>query len=178
MSLKWLETGSPRIPIFEKTGLQRGAPNPQFCLMTDTITILDDEPDRLHAMVPLLRERLPDVDIVTFDNAPGINAWLAEHLPSCVLICLDHDLILIGGRDNKYEDSKVIDPGTGRDVADFLATRDPVCQVIIHTTNTLARPGMIAALEDAGWEVSYVSPYEDLLWIQEVWADAVSDVFA
>lgn len=67
----------------------------------------------------------------------------------------------------------VFDPGIGRDVSAFLAARHPVCPIIIHTTNTLARPGMIDELEVGGWRVSHVSPYEDVLWVRDVWADAV-----
>ena len=141
--------------------------------MADTVAILDDEPDRLNAMAPLLRERFPQFTVVAFDNAPDINAWLADNLQSCVLICLDHDL-----GPNRQRDGDVFDPGTGRDVANNLAACFPVCPIIIHTTNTDARPGMIFALEDAGWAVSYVSPYEDVRWIREVWADAVRDVLS
>ncbi len=139
----------------------------------NTIAILDDEPDRLQAMAPILAQRFPDFSVVTFDNAPDINAWFADNLSVCALICLDHDL-----GPNRKRDGKVFDPGIGRDVANYLATREPVCPVIIHTTNTDARPGMIFVLEDAGWAVSYVSPYEDVLWIREVWADAIGEVLA
>ena len=139
----------------------------------DTIAILDDEPDRLVAMVPVLEKRYPELNVVTFDNAPDINAWLADNLDSCVLICLDHDL-----GPNRKRDGAVFDPGIGRDVADYLATREPVCPVIIHTTNTLARPGMILALEDAGWDTSYVSPYDDVRWVREMWANAVRDALS
>lgn len=124
-------------------------------------------------MVPLLDERYPRLSVVTFDNAPDINAWLADNLNLCVLICLDHDL-----GPNRTRDGAVFDPGIGRDVADYLASRNPVCPIIIHTTNTGARPGMIAVLEDAGWVVSYVSPYEDVLWIREVWANAVGNAIS
>jgi hypothetical protein len=122
-------------------------------------------------MLSILHERFPQFPVVTFDNAADINAWFADHLHTCVLICLDHDL-----GPNRRRDGALFDPGTGRDVSDFLAARDPVCPILIHTTNTDARPGMILTLEDATWPVSYVSPYEDVLWIREVWADAVCDV--
>ncbi|MFK7768822.1 MAG: cyclic-phosphate processing receiver domain-containing protein [Mariniblastus sp.] len=118
-------------------------------MKNDTIAILDDEFDRLEAMVPILAKRYPQLKVVTFDNAPGINAWFEENLESCVLICLDHDL-----GPNRERDGKVFDPGIGRDVTEFLSTREAVCPIIIHTTNTIARPGMIFILEDAGWSVS------------------------
>ena len=137
----------------------------------NTIAILDDEPDRLHAMTPILAERYPQFTVVTFDNAPDINAWFADNINSCVLICLDHDL-----GPTRKRDGADFDPGIGRDVSDYIATREPICPIIIHTTNTDARPGMILGLEDAGWVVSYVSPYADVLWVREVWADEVDGV--
>ena len=139
-------------------------------MIPDTIAILDDEPDRLDAMVPILRKRYPRLNAVTFDNAPDINAWFADNLECCVLICLDHDL-----GPNRKRDGAVFDPGIGRDVSDYLATREPCCPIITHTTNTDARPGMISTLEDAEWKVSYVSPYSDVLWVREVWADEVGN---
>ena len=133
-----------------------------------TIAILDDEPDRLEAMLPILESCYPQYPVVTFDNAPDMNSWFQDHLSSCALICLDHDL-----GPNRKRDGKVFDPGIGRDVADFIASFQPVCPIIIHTTNTIARPGMIVVLEEAGWQVEYVSPYSDVTWIGEVWADEV-----
>ena len=140
-------------------------------MTADTIAILDDEPERLEAMMPVLRELYPALKLISFDNAPDINTWFADNLKSCVLICLDHDL-----GPNRKRDGRVFDPGIGRDVADYLASRGPVCPIIIHTTNTAARPGMIFVLEDGGWDVSYVSPYSDLLWVREMWADEVRSV--
>jgi hypothetical protein len=141
--------------------------------MAEIIAILDDEPDRLAVMVPLLRGRFPQFSVVTFDNAPDMNAWLADHLAACVLICLDHDL-----GPNRERNGTVFDPGIGRHVADYLSAQQPVCPVIIHTTNVYARPGMIQVLEDAGWLVEYVAPYGDVLWIGEVWADSVGNALS
>jgi len=129
--------------------------------MGSTIAILDDEPQRLREMTSCLLECDPQRDIVTFDNAPGMIAWLANHLQDVALICLDHDL-----GPNRVRDDKVFDPGTGRDVADYLATRRPTCPVLIHTTNSLAAPGMAMALEAAGWKHSRVLPYNDLEWVR------------
>lgn len=136
-----------------------------------TIAVLDDEPDRLEAMIPVLNQCYPALNVETFDNAPDINAWFHGHLDKCCLICLDHDL-----GPNRKRNGTVFDPGIGRDVANYLATQIPVCPIIIHTTNTIARPGMIQALEDAEWIVSYVSPYADTLWIREVWKDEVQRI--
>lgn len=133
-----------------------------------TIAILDDESDRIDAMVPVIRQLFPGIAVVTFDNAPDMTSWFSGNLDSCVLICLDHDL-----GSNRLREGVLFDPGIGRDVADYLATQKPACPIVIHTTNTQARPGMIFVLEEAGWSVSYVSPYEDLLWVKEEWANSV-----
>lgn len=141
--------------------------------MARHIAILDDEPERLQAMRPLLRSQFPSLATTTFDNAPDMLNWLREHLESCALICLDHDL-----GPNRTRHGEVFDPGIGRDVVDFLATRQPTCHVIIHTTNVDAAPGMELALRDARWSCSRIVPYEDRLWIREVWLDEVTRVLA
>jgi hypothetical protein len=134
-----------------------------------TIAILDDEIDRIDAMTRLLSERFSSARVVTFDNAPAMVDWLAGDLSSCALICLDHDL-----GPNRRIDGEAFDPGIGRDVVDWLANQSPTCPVLIHTTNTIAAPGMMAALEDAGWQCARVSPYGDLLWIREMWITEVA----
>lgn len=139
--------------------------------MASIIALLDDEPDRIRAMLPLLARRYPEYEVVTFENAPDMIVWLREHLGRVCLLCLDHDL-----GPNQLRDGAVFDPGIGRDVADFLATRPPQCPVILHTTNHLAAPGMRRVLEEAGWTVSHVVPYGDLDWISESWIEEVERV--
>jgi CheY-like chemotaxis protein len=133
-----------------------------------TILILDDEPERIRAMTALLSNGALGCDVVTFDNAPDMIDWLRKHLEDVSLICLDHDL-----GPNRCRDGNVFDPGTGRDVADYLASRSPVCPVLIHTTNSLAAPGMAMVLDDSGWLHSRVVPYNDLEWVSADWIDVV-----
>ncbi len=135
------------------------------------IVILDDEPQRIHAMLTCLDRKHPQFERIAFDNAPEMNAWLREHVAECELICLDHDLGPTRRRENEG-----FDPGVGQDVVVLLAEFPPVCPVIVHTTNTIARPGMLSTLADASWRVSYVSPYDDTRWIREVWAAEVQRV--
>jgi hypothetical protein len=141
--------------------------------MGNTITILDDEPDRIAAMVPLIQQHFPDQEVATFDNAPDMIVWLREHLNKCTLICLDHDL-----GPNRTRDGAFFDPGIGRDVADFLAAHRPKCHVIIHTTNSMAAPGMEMTLRDAGWSCSRVVPYGNTDWIAESWIEEVQHALA
>jgi hypothetical protein len=136
--------------------------------LNSVIAILDDDLNRLAAMRALLVKWFHGCEIAVFENAPDMVAWLKENLQTVGLLSLDHDL-----GPNQLRDGVEFDPGTGRDVADFLATRPPQCNVILHTTNSLAAPGMLQVLEDAGWSVSRVVPYGDLDWIGEVWINAV-----
>jgi hypothetical protein len=133
------------------------------------IAILDDESDRLRAMSRLLARRLPGFVVRFFDNAPDMVLWLKEHLRSCALLSLDHDL-----GPNRVRDGEEFDPGIGRDVVDFLATCIPACPVVIHSTNSLAAPGMQDVLETAGWAHYKVVPYKHLLWIKETWIEQVT----
>ena len=136
--------------------------------MANMIAILDDEHDRIAAMMPLLQRLFPGRTLKTFDNAPDMIVWLRDHLVECILLCLDHDL-----GPNRTRSGSVFDPGSGRDVADFIATSPPVCPVIIHTTNSMAAPGMEMVLSDAGWSCSRVVPYGHIDWIGESWIEEV-----
>src|SRR5664279_3055983 len=105
--------------------------------MFSKILILDDEPERIQEMTRCIRERISECQLICFDNAPDLINWLTDHLEGLASICLDHDL-----GPNRLRDENVFDPGTGRDVADYLSTQTPICPIIIHTSNSLAAPGM------------------------------------
>jgi hypothetical protein len=128
------------------------------------IVILEDDPYRTQEMIHRLLELYPGVEVVIFDNAPDMIDWLKEHLEQAKIICLDHDL-----GPNRSRHGELFDPGTGRDVADYLSTKKPVCPILIHTTNNIAAPGMLMALDESGWLHSRVIPYCDLEWIKETW---------
>ncbi len=133
------------------------------------IAILDDDAPRRQAMAEVLRRGAPSLPTAFFDNAPDMIAWLRENLGNVCLLCMDHDL-----GPNRVRDNETFDPGTGRDVADFLATHAPVCPVLIHSTNAEAAQGMQIALQEAGWSVQRVSPFGDLAWIQAEWFPRVA----
>ena len=84
----------------------------------------------------------------------------AEYCPNASLICLDHDL-------NPQPDF-VGDPGTGLDVAVFLAGFPPVCPVLIPSSNTERVYSMCNELRFAGWVVDRVGPLGDD-WIEISW---------
>jgi hypothetical protein len=134
------------------------------------IAILEDEVRREEAMRAILAEMNVPYQIQFFDNAPDMIEWLGSHLPEVKLICLDHDL-----GPNRRCAEQVFDPGTGRDVVDFLIQHLPVCPVIVHTSNGYAAPGMMFAFEYAHWSAFRVVPYNDLEWITQAWQKAVRE---
>jgi hypothetical protein len=133
------------------------------------IVVLEDDEERSTTMKKVLAERFDNFEQVFFNNAPEMITWLKEHLKETRLICLDHDL-----GPNRQEKNRFFDPGTGRDVVDYLTTQTPGAPVILHTTNSLAAPGMEFALKDAGWKCSRVIPSADLEWIETIWARKLS----
>ena len=139
--------------------------------MCPKIVLLDDDPARIHEMTRCLQQQLPTCQLAFFDNAPDMICWLKDHLEDAALICLDHDL-----GPNRKRDGDIFDPGTGRNVADYLATRVPICPILIHTSNSMAAPGMEMVLKDAGWVNFRSYPSDDLEWIQAYWINDVIDV--
>lgn len=129
--------------------------------------ILDDDARRVEAMRDVLGEHFSHLRPRVFATAPESIQWLAAHLDEAALITLDHDL------DPLEDPPPETDPGTGRDVADFLAANAPICPVIIHSSNVDGVGGMRRVLEEAGWSVRVVAPLNDLAWIPNAWAAAV-----
>jgi hypothetical protein len=128
------------------------------------IAILEDDDERVAAMRNRLEEYFSGYSPVFFDNAPDMIEWLRDHLPSTVLISLDHDL-----GPSRTCNGDVFDPGTGQDVVNYLATQKPSCPVIIHTANYLAAPGMELMLNESGWTCCRVVPVDNLEWIGNAW---------
>src|SRR4051794_26332426 len=101
------------------------------------IAILEDNEDRQAVMRALLADRFSLYDIQIFDDPGTMIRFLEAHLADTLVISLDHDLDLKPG---PY--GRCVDPGTGREVAEYLASQQPVCPVIIHTSNAHAALGM------------------------------------
>src|SRR5688572_20565274 len=109
-------------------------------------------------MRAVLGDVLPGFAVVAFDNAPDMIDWLATGLADAALISLDHDL----GPTREREGGGRFDPGIGRDAADVMALYAPTCPVIVHSSNSLAVPGMLRVLRESGWPCSAVMPSDDL----------------
>jgi len=135
--------------------------------VSNFIAILEDDASRTAAMKAWLAGTFPDVKIVIHGDADAMIDWLGQHLGEVTLISLDHDLPV------RSIDGKSVDCGTGRQVADYLASVPPTCPVIIHSSNDPCAAGMFFALKDAGWPCSRVYPCDDLAWIASAWADRV-----
>jgi len=132
--------------------------------MARLITILEDTAARVVAMRKVLAELLPGFEPVVFDNVTDFVDWLPDGLASAALICLDHDL-----GPTRERDGARFDPGIGRDAADVLATYPSTCPVVVHSSNSLAVPGMLRVLRESGWTCSAVMPTDDLRWIASDW---------
>lgn len=132
--------------------------------MAMKIAILEDNVERQQVMRECLADRFTMFDIRFFDVAAEIIGFLDTHLTDTLVIALDHDLELKTGPDGRCRD-----PGTGRDVANFLAAKKPVCPIIIHTSNSDAAIGMQMVLKDSGWKVRRVMPMNDTQWIIDEW---------
>ena len=136
--------------------------------MAMTIAILEDNEERTAAMLDCLRDKFRQYEARVLATSQEMIQFLQGSLSNTILISLDHDLELkpdgAGG---------MIDGGTGREVADFLATRAAVCPVVIHTTNSNAAVGMDAVLQESGWITYRVVPFDDTAWIATDWLKTV-----
>lgn len=128
------------------------------------IVILEDNLDRRIVMRECLADRLPQYPVRFFVTAGETIAYLRRHMQQVLAIALDHDLDLI-----PIDPRRNLDPGTGRDVVDFLATLRPMCPVLIHTTNSPAAIGMRRELDEAGWNSARVVPSNGESWIRTEW---------
>jgi ADP-ribosylglycohydrolase len=125
-----------------------------------TILILEDNDERIAAFQRAVAELGPEFGLKIWRDAPTMIAECEGHFATAHLISLDHDLNPVPGG--------VADPGTGVDVARFLAECRPVCPVIIHTTNGDRGESMHNDLRFADWISERVGPLGNE-WIEKSW---------
>ena len=147
---------------------QRKEPSHADDIVIPTIAILEDNAERRAVMERFLATHFSHCSRQYFTSSSAMVEWLRVNLSGAIFISLDHDLELLPG-----EDGRMVDCGTGREVADFLATQTAHCPVVIHSTNYPAAVGMEMALGDSGWTVETIAPYGDLEWIEEAWFPVV-----
>lgn len=136
--------------------------------MAMKIAILEDNEERCAIMSDYLKDRFYPFESHFFKGATEMIAFLDESLDNTILIGLDHDLEMIPG-----PDGKLVDPGTGRQVADYLSHRAAVCPVVIHSSNSDAAVGMEMVLQEAHWKTYRVFPVDDREWIAAQWFPTV-----
>ncbi|MHC4718310.1 MAG: cyclic-phosphate processing receiver domain-containing protein [Planctomycetota bacterium] len=141
--------------------------------MEGVIAILEDDPGRVAIMSDCLSVAGAQGRARWFRSAPAMIEWLDAHLDEPALISLDHDLLYLPD-----PNGELIDPGDGRDVANFLATRQPVCPVIVHSSNEPRASEMAVTLQQAGWHVTRVFPIAGPDWIDTQWLGAVRCLLA
>lgn len=128
------------------------------------ILILEDDNRRREKMRQLLAAQFSDLMIFFTPSAYDAIKYYNTHRGEIVAIALDHDL-----EDVITDTGEKLDPGTGRDVSDFLSQQPPSCPIVIHSTNRIAVDGMEFDLGEADWQVERIAPYADLEWIEEAW---------
>jgi hypothetical protein len=136
--------------------------------VASNIVILEDNAERQAIMRACLEEHFAAFASRFFDDAAEMIHFLDANLAETIAIALDNDLEMKTGRDGRC-----VDPGEGRQVAEFLAGRAPVCPVVIHTTNANAADAMTEVLTTAGWKTRRVVPFDDMNWIATDWFAAM-----
>jgi len=128
------------------------------------ILILEDNEERQEAMRACLAKRFYQYEAKFFESAAEMIRYLEDSLDEALAISLDHDLEMKPNPAGGWSD-----PGTGRDVADLLAGKVPICPVLISTTNVPAAVGMERVLRQARWQTYRVLPFNDLEWVATDW---------
>ncbi|HEY9835822.1 MAG TPA: cyclic-phosphate processing receiver domain-containing protein [Vampirovibrionales bacterium] len=144
---------------------------PQFNRLSraKSIVILENSKKRIERMRHHLEQKFPEEYVLFFDNAPELLSWLKCHLNKCLLISLDYNL----GPSYTLQE-KVFDPGNGREIVNYLATQQPQCPLIFHTSNKEAEIGMEMELIETPWIFERVTVTPDLKWIEKNWLPLVS----
>jgi CheY-like chemotaxis protein len=124
-------------------------------------------------MVKVLDAVLTGLAIHIEDAERSAIEWLTAHQVDVDLISLDHDLDSVDRRE-----CPPVDHGCGRPVADFIASREPTCPVIIHTSNAVAGDGMHYELKRGKWPVSRVYPRDHHEWITTDWRREIERFFS
>jgi len=132
--------------------------------MARKIVILEDNADRQAVMRRCLADRFYTFDAHFFDESAEMIRFLDRHLAETMVISLDNDLELKPG-----PRGRMLDPGSGLEVAEYLAGKGMVCPVIIHTTNAEAAEAMKNVLQAANWRTHRVIPFDDTKWIESDW---------
>jgi len=133
------------------------------------ILMLEDNDERIHGFRKAAARLGGDLELRIWRDAPSMMAECADLFPDAAVICLDHDL--------NPQPGATADPGTGLDIARFLADFLPVCPVLIHSSNTDRVYSMHNELRFAGWTVDRVGPLGSD-WIETTWLRRMKEFLA
>jgi len=125
-----------------------------------TLLLLEDNAERIAGFEKAVAELGPDWNVRVWRDAPTMLTECADCLGETHLISLDHDL--------NPQPGATTDPGTGLEVAKFLASHFPFCPVIIHSTNADRAWSMHNEFRFGGWTVDRFAPIGDD-WFQKIW---------
>jgi len=128
--------------------------------MPRSILILEDDENRIAGFKKVVAELGDAFTLKIWRDAPSMIAECEPFFTNVALFSLDHDL--------NPQPGAVADPGTGLEVAQFLADFLPVCPVLIHSSNTDRAYSMLNELRFSGWTVDRVGPL-GVDWIASAW---------
>jgi hypothetical protein len=134
-----------------------------------TVLILEDNEERIAAFQQAVRDLGPEYTVKIWRDAQSMVRESEPLLASAVLISLDHDLNPAPGA--------TCDPGTGLEVAKFLAECRPARPVIIHSTNHERAHSMHNELRFADWICERVGPLGSG-WIETSWLSKAREFLA
>src|SRR5262245_55439208 len=129
-----------------------------------TILILEDNEERILKFQVVVASFGPDFEAKVWRDVHSMISECEAFFSTTALISLDHDLVPQPGVDT--------DPGTGLEVAEFLADFLPFCPVLIHSSNTDRAYSMHNELRFAGWVVDRVGPIGND-WIEKTWSQSI-----
>jgi|ERR1051326_1301285 ADP-ribosylglycohydrolase len=133
-----------------------------------TILILEDNDERIADFRKAVAQLGNGYELKVWRDAHSMCAECEAFFNSAALISLDHDLNAAVGS---------VDPGTGLDMAIFLADFMPVCPVLLHSSNTDRVYSMHNELRFAGWAVDRVGPL-GADWVRTSWLPRVRSILA
>lgn len=129
------------------------------------LLILEDSPERIAAFGTAMQQAV-GAEVIFWKSAHEMIHALPQHLPQAALMSLDFDLI--------PERNSTQDPGNGLVVCDYLAKCDPVCPVILHSSNEKAVWAMLFKLREGKWDTDWLR-HDPLgvVWIGSQWLPKV-----
>src|SRR6185436_14662444 len=133
--------------------------------MSALAVILEDDPMRVQRMRAALKQMRPEADVAAFDAVPPFIEFVRSEASHIVLITLDHDLTRDGCTYTAEE------RGDGVSACVFLKSMQPICPVIVHSSNYGGASVMIEELRAAGWRTIVVTPFSEIEygWIEDAW---------